>query len=166
MKQVSLLKTLVQILIVLAGIIIFFAVPFILISCFMPETIPFKINGMPAAEIPLIQKILMLIAVGGGCCFVYALIVFKQVLALFEKKKVFHDDVISNLTKTGKFILTGYAILGICTVVAALTEGTVSLNFNFIMNSVFAIGLGLFFLVLAHAFRMAKAIKEENNLTV
>lgn len=166
MKQISFLKILVQLIIVLSGISVFFGVPFVLISCVMPETIPFRINGIPAVEIPLFQKILMLVAIGGACCIVYAMILFKKTLELFEKKKVLHEEAIANLNKTGRFILIGYAIIGLCTIIASLSEGNISLNFSFILNSAFAIGLGLFFLVLSKVFRIAKNTKEENNLTL
>lgn len=166
MKTLLLLKFLVQVMVVLSIAIIFFAVPFVLITIVMPGTIPFKINGLSATEIPLLQKILALITVLGSCCFIYALILFKQVLVLFEKKKMFYDDVITSFAKTGKFILLGYAIVAGCKLLLAMMNTNSRLTINFVLHSIIAIGIGLFFVVLSHIFRIAKALKEENTTTV
>ena len=45
-----------------------------------------------------------------------------------------------------------------------LIEGTIEIDFG--TDSIFIIGLSLFFMVLSDVFRMAKKIKEENDLTV
>lgn len=168
MKRLALLKTLTVILFILSVIGMFFAVPFILVLAIMPGRIPFKINGHPA-DAAGIETILLMLAIAAGCAFfIYALHLFKKTLELFEKKKIFHEDVVKYFDQTGKAILIGYAICAVAVFFYnTLVQNSIELDIAFGFNSsLFIIGLGLFFLVLSDVFLMAKNIKEENDLTV
>lgn len=168
MKRITLLKTLTTILLVFAGICMFFAVPFILLVAVMPGSVPVKINGHAATDVHA-EGVLFMLAIAIGCAFfIYALYLFRKVLELFEKKKFFHDDVIKNFNQTGKAIFIGYAICAVATFLFnMLATGEISLELNTgFDSSLFIIGLGLFFIVLSDVFLMAKISKEENDLTV
>lgn len=168
MKRLALLKTLTVILLVLSAIGMFFAVPFILVVAVMPGQIPFKINGHPA-DTAGIETIICMLAVAIGCgFFIYALNLFKKTLELFEKKKIFHEDVVKYFDQTGKAILIGYAIcVSSIFLYNTLAQGSLELDIEYGFNSsLFIIGLGLFFLVLSDVFLMAKNIKDENDLTL
>ncbi|WP_051200348.1 DUF2975 domain-containing protein [Flavobacterium subsaxonicum] len=167
MKNLSLLKTLTKILFVLCLIGIFFYVPFILMVAVFPESVPVKING-EAATTTTVETLILMLALGiGFAFFTYALYLFKNVLELFQKKKIFHDDVIKNFNQIGKAIIIGYFIMvlsyvGYCLAAQKLIEISAE-GFN---QSILTVGLGLFFMVLSEVFLMAKNIKEENDLTV
>ncbi|MDV6167545.1 DUF2975 domain-containing protein [Flavobacterium sp. DG1-102-2] len=166
MKQLSLLKDLTQILFVLSLIVMFFLVPLWLLTFVMPETIPFKINGETAANLPTTAKLLAGLLIGGISLFIYALYIFKETLGLFRKKRIFSPDVIKNFRLTGRSILVGFVLIAGGSMLLSISRNTLSIDFNFIAESIFVICLGLFFFVLAEVFQMAKNIKEENDLTV
>jgi hypothetical protein len=166
MIQLRSLKQLVQILFALSLLIMFFLVPLILLSIVMPESIPFKIDGEMAKDISMTSKIVMFIGIGAIGCFIYALYIFKQNLILFEKKKVFATDVITNFRKMGRIIYLGGIWLTIGAIVFRLTRGTLSIELGFILQMIFIFALGLFFEVLSGVFQWAKDLKEENDLTV
>ena len=168
MKRLGLLKTLTTLLLIASGIALFFGLPFILMVAVMPGSIPFKINGLSADAANIETILLMLALVIGLGFFTYALYLFKKVLELFEKKKIFHDDVIKNLDQIGKAIIIGYFIMAVpyalyIMIVQDVVDFSVHIGFN---ESILTVGLGLFFMVLSEVFLMAKNIKEENDLTV
>lgn len=166
MTQLRTLKQLVQVLFALCIFTMFFTVPFILISIVMPESIPFKINGEMAKDIPTVSKIVTLVVIGGIACFIYALYTFKQNLALFEKKRVFDIAVVTNFRKMGRIIYLGSILVTVGSVAYRITRGEVSIDLGFILEIVFIFAMGLFFEVLAGVFEWAKKLKEENDLTV
>lgn len=168
MKRLALLKTLTSILFVLSLISMFFAVPFILVIAVMPGRIPFKINGTVAESVGAETVLYLLALVAGFAFFIYAIYLFKKILGLFEKKRIFHEDVIKLFDQTGKAILIGYAICAVASFFyTTLVENILEIGLDTgIDSSIVTIGLGLFFLVLSDVFLMAKNIKEENDLTV
>ncbi|MXN92783.1 DUF2975 domain-containing protein [Flavobacterium sp. Sd200] len=168
MKRIALLKTLTVILFVICIVTMFFTVPFILVLAVMPGQIPFKINGHAADTLGIETILCMLAAVVGFAFFIYALHLFKKTLELFEKKKMFHADVVKYLDQTGKAILIGYTITAATTFIYnTLVENNLELNVALgFDSSFFIVGLGLFFLVLSDVFLMAKNIKDENDLTL
>lgn len=166
MIQLRSLKQLVQILFALSLLLLFFFVPFMLISIVMPESIPFKIDGEMAKDISLISKLVVFVTIGGISCFIYALYVFKQNLILFEKKRVFDAAVITNFRKMGRFIYIGGLLYITGAIVFRLTRGTLSIELGFVAQMIFIFALGLFFEVLSGVFQWAKSLKEENDLTV
>jgi len=166
MKQLSLLKDLSQILFVLSLLSMFFLVPFWLLTFVMPQTIPFKINGETVTNIPLTTKLLGGIIIGGIAFFIYALYIFKETLVLFRKKKIFDLVVIKNFKLIGRCISAGFVLSAGGSMLLSLSRNYISIDFNFIIESIFIICLGLFFFVLGEVFQMAKNIKEENDLTV
>lgn len=166
MKQLPILKTLVQIMFVLSLLIMFFAVPFLLITIVMPESVPFTVDGEKAANLPLISKLLAFLILGAAALFIYALYIFKQTLVFFEKKKVFDAAVIKNFRLIGKSIYGGYLLYAIGAISYKLSRNTLEITTDFIIGSIFTISIGLFFNVLAEVFLVTKNLKEENNLTV
>src|SRR4051812_3712455 len=96
MKKLVLLHTLIQILFALSLLVMFFLVPFWVLSFMSPHTIPFKVNGEMVAATPIISKAFAGLIVAGIAFFIYALYIFKQTLDLFLKKRIFSPDVIKN----------------------------------------------------------------------
>lgn len=166
MIQLRSLKQLVQILFALSLFVLFFLIPFMLISIVMPESIPFKIDGEMAKDVSLLSKLVVFIAIGGVGCFIYALHIFKQNLVLFEKKRVFDPAVIANFKKMRRFIYLGGLLYIAGAIAFRLTRGELSIELGFIAQMLFIFALGLFFEILAGVFQTAKKLKEENDLTV
>lgn len=167
MSKLPLLKTLTSILFALSMIVLFFAVPFIVLWLFMPERVPFKLNGEPMTTVTAELVIVLISLVIGLAFFAYALYLFKTNLALFEKKKLFNDTVIKNFAQIGKAILLGYLFCAVPKVLYKIVVKNASeIDIDFIIDSLFVIGMGLFFIVLSEVFQIAKNSKEENGLTV
>lgn len=167
MSKLPLLKSFASILFALSMIVLFFAVPFIILWLFMPERVPFKLDGEPMTTVTAELVIVLISLVIGLGFFAYALYLFKTNLGLFEKKKIFDATVIKNFAQMGKAILLGYLFCAVpVTLYKILAKNATEIDFEFIIDSLFIVGLGLFFIVLSEVFQMAKNIKEENNLTV
>lgn len=166
MSKLPLLKSFASILFALSMIVLFFAVPFIILWLFMPERVPFKLDGEPMTTVTAELVIVLISLVIGLVFFAYALYLFKTNLGLFEKKKIFDATVIKNFAQMGKAILLGYLFCAVpVTLYKILAKNATEIDFEFIIDSLFIVGLGLFFIVLSEVFQMAKNIKEENNLT-
>ena len=169
MKRLELLKTLTNIVFALCMITMAFLPPLLLIAIFMPGRIPFKVNGVPADQLGAVALIAAFFIIVAYAFFIYALYLFKGTLALFQKKKIFHEDVIKNFSQTGLAILIGY-VISIGTVffynLATTNEQHINLDFTGIAQSLAIPALGLFFIVLGDIFAMAKKIKDENDLTI
>ena len=166
MKRLIILHALVQILFSLSLLLMFFLVPFWVLSFTYPHTIPFKVNGEMVAATPIIAKAFAGLMIVGIAFFIYALYIFKQILDLFLKKRIFNPDVIKNFRLIGRSILLGYIFSGGGSILYNLSRNESSIDFNFIAGSIFIICLGLFFFVLSEVFQTAKNIKEENELTI
>jgi hypothetical protein len=165
MTRLSLLRAFTTILFTFGLIILFFLFPFIFAMAVFPERIPAKLIE-DIAPVTTIDIILLFTASVGSALLVYALYLFRRVLYLFKHKQIFHNDVIKNFDYMGKVIISGYLLMAISS-----PEDFFYINdkFNILMVFIFSsafLGAGLFFLVLAKVFKMAKDIKEENDLTV
>lgn len=168
MRRVAILKTIADIIFVLSLIFMFFAVPLLLVIAVMPEMVPFKIMGLTAAEFPIEGIIIGFTELLGCTLWIFALFLFRKTLALFGKKKFFDVGVITNLDQIGKAIIAGcllfyipgylYENLREVLITSHQSDGIIGMLFGF--------ALGLFFMVLSEVFLIAKAQKEENDLTV
>jgi len=168
MKRLSFLRKLVHIFFVACMIGLIFGFPFILMIGFFPERIPAEIFDMPATDLHIEDIVYLFLELVSTIFYVYALYLFKKTLVLFEKKKVFSFDVIKLLDQTGRAIIIGCIIGAVSSFMyATLVEGAFEIDFTTGWDSsLFILGLGLFFIVLGDVFRMAKEMKEENDLTV
>jgi hypothetical protein len=99
--------------------------------------------------------------------YIYALYLFKKVLAYFHKREVFHENVVRYFNQSGKAVLNGYMIeLFAVILYNFLVKQQASVSTDFIMYSFLIVGVGLFFIVLSEVFLMAKNLKEGNDLTI
>ena len=168
MSRISLLKTLVSILFIMALIAFFFTVPFIIMLWIMPESVPanFKITGLTEGEhINIEATIYILAIITAYGFFTYALYLFRKIMDLFAKGILFDIRTISALDQAGKAIITGSIIDIAATFIYKVTTSDIveikpSIGIN---STIVAICLGLFFMVLSEVFLMAKKLKEEND---
>lgn len=165
MQKLSLLKMLTTLLLVCTGAFVAFSVPFFLIALFIPDKIPFTINKKWATEFAAEDYIMLIVCITSIAFYVYALYLFKNVLTLFAKKRLFDVDVIKNLDQSGKAVLAGFGLYAVGDFIyTAVTESTLEFDLSF--YAVFTVMVGLFLIVLAEVFMIARNLKEENDLTV
>lgn len=166
MKRLSALKTITDILFILAVIPAIFGLPFILMTAIIPERIPFKLNGDDFAKINGAELIITLLIIYFSYALtVYALYLFKKVLESFKKKRFFDDVVILSFNQMGKALLLSWIIGILPSLYYNLIDGSIRISIGF-NDSLFIAGLGFFFIVLSDVFLMAKKQKEENDLTI
>jgi hypothetical protein len=170
MKKLQFLKTLLHFIwffsiIGIIGMAIF--IPFQFFSN-DPFDIPIKINGKILLAVDLTTKIILTFMVIAYCFFVYGIYHLKKVLDLFSKRIIFDESIILLLHQIGlNFILaslfTGLPLL----FYKIIHEGNIGIEFGGGFSSfLFTSSLGLFFMVLSDVFKVAKTMKEENELTV
>lgn len=168
MRVLSILKTLSDIVFVLAMIGLLFGLPFIIMVAVVPDQIPFELSGAGNAKTTGAELVTALLVVYCAYAFlVYALHLFRKTLSLFQKRVIFDDTVIKNFDQAGKAILIGSIIGLLPSVYFWAMESPLKLSISFGLNSaLITIGLGLFFIVLGEVFLMAKKIKEDNELMI
>ena len=170
MKKINILKTLLDFIwfFSIIGIIgITFFIPFMFFS---DDTIaiPIKINGEKILVFNLTTKIILTLGVIAYCFFVYGIYQLRKVLALFSKRIIFDEKIILLLHQIGVNFTLASLFTGIPTFFYNLmTKVNVGLEFGSGFSSfLFTASLGLFFMVLSEVFKIAKTMKEENELTV
>ena len=130
--------------------------------------IPFIVNGVSTTPDSFASKILFVVTVLGYLLFVYAIYLFKKIVNLFINQKIFDDITIKNLGIIGKiFIIITLVINSIEFVIKVTTthktEIVISSGFD---SFLFTIAIGLFFIIMSEVFKIAKNLKEENELTI
>lgn len=165
MKRLPFLKALTTLLLLCTGAFVAFSIPFFFIALFIPDKIPFTVNEKWATEFAAEDYILLALKIASVTFYAYALYLFKNILTLFAKKRMFADEVIRSLNQAGKAVLIGFAI-NVASGVAysAIFQSRFSIELSF--YSVFTIMIGLFLIVLSEVLLVAKGLKEENDLTV
>lgn len=169
MKKLNILKTLLDLfyffsLIAIVGVIIFGSMIY-----FGDEVFPIKVKGQEITVTDWAGKALIAFVMLSFFCFIYAIYLLREVIMYFVKREIFHDTVILYLNR-----------IGICLIAAALLQNVPLFFYNMIQRNhlgiefgiggfdslLLSIGLGLFFMVLSEVFKIAKNLKEENELTV
>ena len=170
MRKLQILKTLVDLFWFFSIIAIVFLIIFIPFMFFTNQVIdiPIKINGGEIIVIDLSTKFLLLVAVISYFFFVYGIFELRKVLSLFQKRIIFDAEVITLLDKTGKSFFLASIISTIAVLAySIINKPEVSIEFGGDFSSfLFTSSLGLFFMVLSEVFKIAKNMKEENELTI
>jgi hypothetical protein len=133
------------------------------------EILPINLSGVEFTSINTTVKIVLFFSIISAFLFVYAISLLRKVIFYFVNNEIFNQDVILLLNKIGRILIA-----------SALTKGIPLLLYKFIFSNNFTetkhiqhfdyhfsgIALGLFFMVLSEVFKIAKGLKEENELTV
>ncbi|AUC83100.1 DUF2975 domain-containing protein [Lacinutrix sp. Bg11-31] len=168
MKKLNILKSLVDFIwyitcLPLVPLTLFFAV-----YMFFNDDILKVFNVLDQGIIitPWYLKILLLLIAIVLFVSIYSFYLFRSTLAYFQKRKPFDDFVINNYRKIGNLL----AISGASGAIISFSFNLFiksSLQLNFGLSSyLFAVCLGLFFMVLSETFKVAKTAKQENDLTI
>lgn len=165
MRRLPVLKTLTNILFYLCVVVMVFIIPMCIMGMIMPERIPFTIHDISVKDMHTEEWILFFGEIIAAGFWVYALYLFKLLLALFEKKKIFHEDAIRLLDQTGRAIIKGLIIfLAIRFLYSVVASSGIEIGIDSL--HLFILILGFFFMVLSEVFLIAKNMKEDNDLTI
>ncbi|WP_394758326.1 DUF2975 domain-containing protein [Flavobacterium sp.] len=167
MKKLNLLKTIVDYFWVISLIATPLFLFFVFYLLFTGETldIPIKINGLEVKTVDLASKIILIFGVFSYLLFLYGIYYFKKLLYLFQLRKIFVDEVVDYFNKIGYVFLLSAILAGIPLFIYKILKNEVNLELGG-SPFLYLISLGLFFLVLSEVFKIAKNMKEENDLTV
>lgn len=170
MKKLHLLKSLLDLFLfflIIASIGMLVFIPIVFFSS-EPIDIPVKINGTAITIIDLPSKIMIIVLEIAAIAFTYGVYLLRTLLTLFSKKIIFEEMPIALLEKIGKCFLISSLATGIpLALYNIFIRENVGIDFGGGFDSfLFTASLGLFFMVLSEVFKMAKSIKEENELTV
>ena len=171
MRKLQILKAALDFFFVISIIAIISLGIFIPIMFFSKEPIdiPIKINGERILVVDLMTKIILTLGIVSYCFFVYGIYLLRKVLHMFSKRIIFDDSIILLLDKIGKSFLTASIFTSVPLLVYNVTHKTDHPDFEFgggFSSFLFTASLGLFFMVLSEVFKIAKSMKDENELTI
>lgn len=167
MKKLSALRDWTKVLFVLVVLPIIFVPGFTIMYFFFPDVIPVTFSFSGSGELKWLRLLVSLLIIAAYCCFVYALYLFRKILALFSKKKFFDDDVIKYFDQIGKLMYYGLLLWAVpFNLYLIVTQNEHELDTRQLVSIIFIGSLGFFFTVLSEVFQKAKNIKEENDLTI
>lgn len=133
------------------------------------EILPINISGFEFTFIDTTVKIVISFTVISVFLFLYTISLLRKVILHFIKNEIFSDEVILLLNKIGKILISTILIKGIPLIIYKIltSNNAIETNHKHYFDFHFSgIGLGLFFMVLSEVFKIAKNLKEENELTV
>ncbi len=170
MRKLQILKTLLDVfwlftLISLGALLLF--VPFVLSGSI--GEFPVKINGQEIVPTDIFSKITVVFNLLAGLLFVYSIYLLRKVVIRFQQRDIFHVEVIRYFNLIGKLIIISSLVSNVSLFVFnAIKRNHLGMNLDFgSYNSfILSICLGLFFMVISEVFKIAKNMKEENELTI
>lgn len=168
MKSLNLLKTLLDLffffaVFTLVGMFIFFGVGL------SDETFTARISGQEITISGWPEKALLVFTAISGCCFIYAMYLFRAAVRLFVKMQLFSLEVSTYFHKIGWLLIISTLLSHLpLFFYNMIRKNTVGIDFEIggLDSGIISICLGLFFIVLSQVFRIARNLKEENDLTI
>lgn len=170
MRKIYILRAILEFMLyflLVGGIALLIITPFILTDS--DWGIPIKINGVVSSSFDSVySKIGLIVSVLSYFLFVYAIYLLKKTVTLFIKGKIFDNKVISNLSSIGKIFIIVTLIINTVEFIFKVTttqKATLMINSGF-DSFLFVISIGLFFIIISEVFKIAKNMKDENELTI
>lgn len=167
MKKLNLLKAIVDFIWIMSLIFL----PLILILSIMividKETFDIPIT-FATGTIDLSNgfgKIALVINVLNFGLLLYALHFFRKLLGNFIKRMIFEDEICLLLNKIGNLVIMASIVQLFSDFTTKLSKHEVGIEFGY-GPFLYLLALGLFFKVLSEVFKIAKNMKEENELTI
>jgi len=151
----------------IAVISIIFILPFYLFSSEM--TIPIKIRGYEITSQTIFSKVIVFINVMSGLLFLNSIYLLRKVVGLFQKREIFNDEVVRLFNLIGKLIIASSITSSFSIFVYNMAERnhlSISFDFGSYDSFLISVSIGLFFMVISEVFKIAKKMKEENELTI
>jgi uncharacterized integral membrane protein len=131
--------------------------------------IPIKIQGQQITANDFPSKLIIFANIITGILFLYSIYLLRKVVGHFQKREIFNLDVIKYFNLIGKLIILSSLINNLTELIFDLLKQdyiSLSLNFGSYDSFLVSISLGLFFMVISEIFKIAKNMKEENELTI
>lgn len=171
MKQPILLKTILDICFILLVLTFFSAVVIFLITLIQGDDfIPIEMNGNLLEELSPTVILLLSIELVSGALILYTVYILRKLVRDFFKGKLFTTFQIATLNLIGQFIILITLLQGLISFLGNIlleSKVRVGINMDLSFGSFwFILAIGLFFIYLSKIFKNAKALKEENELTV
>lgn len=170
MRKIFILRAILQLMLVFlvigaVGMLIF--IPVILFNS--EGDLPFRISGNIIDVNSVFGKVVVVIAGITYLLYVYAVFLLKKTIDLFIKRLLFDDEVIKKLNIIGKIFVAVALMTGIPSFFYSVffkQHIEFDLTSYFSDSMLFNVAIGLFFMILSEVFKIAKNLKEENELTV
>jgi len=175
MRKLNILKTLLDVFwffSIIGGIGILLFLPFYLIEA-VPD-ITLKIKDLKIVNHNAFTKTIVVINAICSVVFLYSIYLIRKVVALFQKREIFNNEVSRLLNLIGISIIASSIISNLSISIYRYVErgqnerGNFGFHLDFGGYDSFLIttSLGLFFMVISTIFKIATTIKEENELTI
>jgi hypothetical protein len=168
-KPPILLKTILDILFFLLIVTFLGMILYLLLQTMTDIPLDLSINGNKITELspPIIFILAIKILISG--IFIYIIYLLRKVVRSFFKRKLFTPLQITSLNLIGQLIII-FSLTEVLTdffLDLSLDKARIGVSVENSFDSIwFTLALGLFFILLSKSFRYAKALKEENDLTV
>lgn len=170
MRKIFILRSILQFMLyflVLGGVATLIIIPVILFSS--DWDIPVKIGGNYLETNSVGAKIAVVIGSIAYLLYVYAVFLLKKTIDLFIKRRLFDDEVIKKFNTIGKIFVAVALMTSIPSFFySVFIKQNIGLNLTsyYSDSMLFNIAIGLFFMILSEVFKIAKNLKEENELTI
>lgn len=169
MRKLSILKTLIDLAfffscIAILGIVIF--IPLLILG--YADDIPLKLKGEEIIATDWQTKLILIFVAISSLFFTYSIYLLRKTITFFIQKDLFNEKVIRYFSIIGKCLVTSSLLMTVpFFFYNTIHRNNLGISFDCGFDSpLLAISLGLFFMVLSEVFRIAKNLKEENDLTL
>lgn len=170
MKKLNILKTILDLLwfssiIAVAALTLF--LPFLLFADDSDFTV--KIRGQEISSQSIFSRIIICVNVISGLLFLNSIYLLRKVVYLFQKREIFNIEIIRMFNLIGKLIVASSMLSGLSLLVYNRQQGIhhgITLDFGSYDSFLVSVSLGIFFMVMSEVFRIAKTMKEENDLMI
>lgn len=168
MRKIFILRAILQLLLifsVIAVVGLLIMIPVILFSS--DWNTPIRIGGNLLEVNSVGAKVVLVMGSIAYILYVYVIFQLKKMIDLFIKRLLFDDEVIKKLNIIGKIFIIVVLLTNIPTLFYSMYfSENIEININYSDSILFNVAIGLFFMILSEVFKIAKNLKEENELTV
>lgn len=170
MRKLNILKSILDLFWFFSIIGIFSVLVFLPFYLFNSNIdIPIKIKGQEIVSKTIFSKMIVFANVVSGVLFVYGIYLLRKVVSLFQKREIFNDEVVRLFNLIGQLIIASSLISNLSLFIYNVVEKNhvgFSLDLGSYDSFLISVSLGLFFMVISVVFKIAKSMKEENELTI
>ncbi len=169
MRKLNILKTCLDLFFFFGVLSFAGALVLVPIFVFNSDSIEMKVNGQELLVDNWGARTLLLLWLVAAGLFVKAIQYLRRNVKSFVKREIFTDEVIRNFNKVGICLLGSTLLFGVPSFIyRALIHQKVGLDLEIgsFDSGILSVALALFFMVLSEVFKIAKNLKEENDLTL
>ncbi|PQJ80693.1 DUF2975 domain-containing protein [Polaribacter porphyrae] len=167
MRKIHILKAIIDLVWIISMPAILLVIGLVLAVLFRDLSgLDIKINSVNFNANDWLSKTLLIISALNYLLILAALYFFRKTLRYFINTKIFDIIVISSFKKIGNLLsISGIVSISISFIIRIYYQQKISFELG-LNEHIVLICLGLFFLILSEVFKIAKAHKQENDLTI